>query len=104
AVRALDRRADRVLDYGDAHHGPRSLAMHVVTHFLRCSMGAAAAETQTSFAERAALARNAFARRTVVEIGVWHGVTTSLLKLSMDPACVLYAVDPFPRGRLGICL
>ena len=78
--------------------------MHVVTHFLRWSVGAAAAETQTSVAERAALARNAFARRTVVEIGVWHGVTTSLLKRSMDPSGVLYAVDPFPRGRLGICL
>ena len=67
--------------------------MHVITHFLRWSVGAAPAETQTSAEERAALARFAAGKRTLVEVGVWHGVTTSLLKKAMDPAGVLYAID-----------
>src|SRR5678815_3230419 len=67
-------------------------------------MGLARAETQTSEAERAALAEAARCRRRLVEIGVWHGVTTARLRASMDPAGVLYAVDPFEPGRLGFSL
>jgi predicted O-methyltransferase YrrM len=37
----------------------------------------------------------------LVEIGVWHGVTTSRLRAAMHPNGVLSAVDPFPVGRLG---
>src|SRR5262249_30663518 len=33
---------------------------------------------------------------------VWHGVTTSRLRRVMAPEGTLYAVDPFPVGRLGI--
>ncbi len=78
--------------------------MHVITHFLRWSVGAAPADTQTSVEERAALGRFAAGKRTLVEVGVWHGVTTSLLKKAMDPSGVLYAIDPYPTGRLGISL
>jgi hypothetical protein len=39
-----------------------------------------------------------------VEIGVWHGVTSSLLRSVMAPEGVLFAVDPFPTGRLGVSL
>src|SRR5258707_1171961 len=78
--------------------------MHVISHFLRWTVGTAPAETQTSTTERAAIARFAAGKRALVEVGVWHGVTTSLLKRSMDPAGVLYAIDPFPTGRLGVSL
>lgn len=78
--------------------------MRVALHFVRWSLGLAAAETQTSEAERACLARHASGRRRLVEIGVWHGVTTRLLRSVMDPEGVLYAVDPFPRGRLGVSI
>ena len=37
----------------------------------------------------------------LVEIGVWHGVTTSVLWRAMAPDGVLWAIDPFPRGRFG---
>jgi predicted O-methyltransferase YrrM len=37
----------------------------------------------------------------LVELGVWHGVSTSRLRRAMDPDGVLYAVDPYPSGRLG---
>jgi predicted O-methyltransferase YrrM len=36
----------------------------------------------------------------LVEIGVWHGVTTRVLQSMMAEHGVLYAVDPFPVGRL----
>jgi predicted O-methyltransferase YrrM len=50
------------------------------------------------------LARHAAGRRRLVEIGVWHGVTTARLRAAMAPDGVLYAVDPFPSGRLGFSL
>jgi predicted O-methyltransferase YrrM len=71
--------------------------IHLLLWFARL----AAAETQTSDAERAALVRHAAGRDRIVEIGVWHGVTTSLLRRAMTPRGVLWAVDPFPTGRLG---
>ncbi len=76
--------------------------MRVVTHYVKWLVARARAETQTSDAERASLARHAAGRRRLVEIGVWHGVTTSLLRSVMAPDGVLLAVDPFPRGRLGV--
>jgi predicted O-methyltransferase YrrM len=32
---------------------------------------------------------------------VWHGVTTRLLRGVMHPDGVYFAIDPYPRGRLG---
>ena len=74
--------------------------MRVLTHFLLWHAGLAPAETQTSDAERARLVRHAANRKRLVEIGVWHGVTTQLLRAAMAPDGILYAVDPFPPGRL----
>ena len=65
------------------------------------SLGLAKAETQTSEAERAALARHATGRKRLVEIGVWHGVTTKVLLGAMAADGILYAVDPYPKGRFG---
>jgi predicted O-methyltransferase YrrM len=65
-------------------------------------MGLAPAETQTSSREREALAQQAQGRRRVVEIGVWHGVTTIRLRRAMRSDGILYAVDPFSPGRLGL--
>ena len=42
--------------------------------------------------------------RRVVEIGVWHGVTTCRLRKVMAADGILYAVDPYPAGRIGISL
>lgn len=75
--------------------------MRVLTHYVKWRLGLADAETQTTRAERDCLARHASGRRRVVEIGVWHGVTTKRLRCVMDPAGILTAVDPFPPGRLG---
>jgi predicted O-methyltransferase YrrM len=70
-------------------------------HFLFWKMGLAPADTQTTEAERAALARYAGDSRRLVEIGVWHGVTTTILRRAMAADAILFAVDPFFPGRLG---
>jgi predicted O-methyltransferase YrrM len=73
----------------------------VVSHYIAWTIGLAPATTQTTAAERDCLARHAAGRRRLVEIGVWHGVTTRRLRAAMHPQGVLSAVDPFPVGRLG---
>jgi predicted O-methyltransferase YrrM len=73
----------------------------VLTHYIAWKVGLASATTQTTTAERDCLARHAAGRRRLVEIGVWHGVTTKRLRAAMHPHGVLSAVDPFPVGRLG---
>lgn len=75
--------------------------MTVLTHYLAWTVGLAPATTQTTPAERDCLAHYAAGRRSLVEIGVWHGVTTRRLRAAMHPQGVLSAVDPFPVGRLG---
>ena len=75
--------------------------MRVVGHYLRWRIGLAEAETQTTASERDCLARHAAGRSRLVEIGVWHGVTTKRLRSVMAADGCLTAVDPFPRGRLG---
>ena len=76
--------------------------MRVATHFALWAVGLARAETQTTEAERRALEQAVLGRRRVVEIGIWHGVTTARLKAAMDAHGILYAVDPFKPGRLGV--
>lgn len=78
--------------------------MRPLPHFLLWLAGARAAETQTTARERGALAARAAGRATIVEIGVWHGVTTSVLRRAMAAHGTLWAVDPFPPGRLGFSL
>ncbi|MCI0400646.1 MAG: class I SAM-dependent methyltransferase [Gammaproteobacteria bacterium] len=75
--------------------------MRVTTHFLLWSFGLAEAETHTTTPERDCLARHAFRKKRLVEIGVWHGITTCCLRKAMAADGVLFAVDPYPVGRLG---
>src|SRR3712207_5833787 len=78
--------------------------MRTLLHFLRWKLGLAEAETQTTAAERECLARHAAGRKRVVEIGVWYGVTTARLLGAIPDDAVLYAVDPYTPGRLGVNL
>ncbi|MDE3154709.1 MAG: class I SAM-dependent methyltransferase [Acidobacteriota bacterium] len=71
-------------------------------HWLGHRLGLARARTQTTEAERRCLAQHARGRRSLVEIGVMHGVGTRLLREVMHPDGTLAAIDPFPPGRLGI--
>lgn len=78
--------------------------MSVPLHYLRWALGLDTAETQTTAAERACLAKHASGRRALVEIGVFEGVTTRVLRDAMADDGVLFAVDPFFTGRLGLSL
>ena len=42
--------------------------------------------------------------KLAAEIGVWHGVTTSVLRNVMDANGTLYAIDPYPAGRMGFSI
>ena len=75
--------------------------MGVFAHFLRWGLGLAPAEAVTSPGEAECLARHARGKKRLAEIGVWEGGTTKRLRAEMAPDATLYAVDPFPRGRLG---
>ena len=68
------------------------------THLLRL----VPAGTQLTAAERDALERHARGRRTLVEIGVYHGASTARLARVMAPGATLTAIDPYPAGRLGV--
>ncbi len=71
-------------------------------HFLLWKLGVAAAATQTTAEERACLARHAAGRKALVEIGVFEGVTTCVLRNAMAADGVVFAIDPYPVGRLGV--
>jgi predicted O-methyltransferase YrrM len=75
--------------------------MRVLLHLILWRLGLAAAESQTTIAERECLARYAAGRRRLAEIGVWHGVTTRRLRAAMSPDGDLLAIEPYPVGRLG---
>lgn len=75
--------------------------MRVFVHFGLWGLGLRPAETQTTDAERNCLARYANGKRRLAEIGVWHGVTTCRLRKAMAGDGKLFAIDPYPAGRLG---
>ena len=70
---------------------------------LRFVSGLGSPRSQTTARERAALQRYSRQKRRGVEIGVYEGVTTCLIAEELAADGVLYSIDPFLRGRLGIC-
>jgi len=71
-------------------------------HFALYCLGLAEPQTQTSAAERDAVARHAKDKTVTAEIGVWHGVTTRRIAEALAPGGVVYAVDNYVVGKLGI--
>lgn len=39
----------------------------------------------------------------MAEVGVWHAVTTTTMARQLPPGGVIYGVDSFLKGRLGVC-
>jgi predicted O-methyltransferase YrrM len=72
-----------------------------ILHWALWNIGLAYPDTQTTASERAALTAHASGRRRLVEIGVWHGVTTRMLRQVMSSDGILFAVDPYPPSHLG---
>jgi predicted O-methyltransferase YrrM len=58
--------------------------------------------TQTTSAERELLASFLPGAKRIVEIGVFEGRTTRMLAERADADAVVYGIDPFFTGRIGI--
>ncbi len=74
---------------------------HHFAHWVKYHLGLDPAATQTTPAEREAIRCHSKGCRSIVEIGVFEGVTSLILRESMSPVGTLYCVDPFPKGALG---
>jgi len=78
---------------------PGKAALHAVA----CTMGLSLPHSQTSQIERDCLIRYASDKKRAVEIGVHEGLTCSLIGRAVSLSNgILYAIDPFLKGRLGI--
>ncbi len=75
-------------------------ALHCLGHLLRVCP----AHSQLTPQERECLARCAANRSFAVEIGVYHGASTALIRQHLDPGGRIVGIDPHPAGRLGFSL
>ena len=73
------------------------------THYLGVLRGAELPYTQTTCAERDLLGEYLPGKKSIVEIGVFEGLTSRVLAAASDSDAIIYGVDPFFSGRLGIC-
>lgn len=80
-----------------------SVIARAAAHTLCCFLGVSSANTQTSEAERDAIRRYANGKRRSIEIGVFEGASTRLIAECMHPDGKLYGIDPFFKGRIGVC-
>lgn len=74
-------------------------ALHATRHLL----GIDKAWTQTTAAERHLLSEYARGRTSLLEIGVFEGVSTRVIAEAMPATSKLVAVDPFFPGAFGVC-
>lgn len=75
--------------------------MRVMLHFAKYLVGLENAYTSVTEDERNCLKTHANRAQICVEIGVSQGATTRVLRSVMAPDGRIFAVDPFPVGRLG---
>jgi len=76
--------------------------MYSLMHLIAWRIGLSDVDTWTRQDEIACLARHAAGRTRLAEIGVWQGATTRRLRRAMASDAMLFAIDPYPPGRLGI--
>lgn len=72
-------------------------------HYIKVSLGLEKPATQTSENERAMLVLHCKNAKVAVEIGVFEGVNTALIAEHILDDGKLYAIDPFFKGKFGIC-
>jgi len=76
---------------------------NALAHYLKVRLGFAEPHTQTTSSERSVLEKYAKNASVGIEIGVYEGVNTSLIARNMKSEGRLYGIDPFFKGRAGIC-
>lgn len=72
-------------------------------HALGYFAGIDPAQTQTTTSERNYISKYAQGCKRAVEIGVFEGVTTAVIASALTRDGLLFAIDPFSKGRVGIC-
>lgn len=75
--------------------------MRSLNHFVRFTIGLDQADSQVTVRELTMLLRYARDARTICELGCYEGRTS--VALAGGTAGNVYSIDPFYRGRLGIC-
>lgn len=75
--------------------------MNVILHYFLWNLRLAKAWTWYTDEECAALEKYASGKKRLAEIGCWQGVNTARLRKSMSSKGILFAVDPYAKGRLG---
>ena len=76
--------------------------MKNLVRLVKWRLGLLTVSPWTGEGEVPCLLKYARGKRRLAEIGVWEGGTTRQLRAAMDGSGVLFAIDPFPVGRLGI--
>ena len=74
-----------------------------VIHLLKYIVGLEIPDSQTTKAEQEAIAKYAKSANSAVEIGVYEGVNTVIIANQLAVSGKLFAIDPFFKGKLGIC-
>lgn len=75
--------------------------MRTLLHYLAVAAGFSQPSTQVTGDELALLLEHARAAKVIVEIGTFEGSTAAAMA-AVTPG-VVYTVDIFPTGRLGVC-
>lgn len=76
---------------------------NAVIHCIKCFLGFDQPNSQTTKNEQLAIAKYAKGATSSVEIGVFEGVNTAIIAKEIASNGILYAIDPFFKGKLGIC-
>ena len=76
---------------------------NALVHYIKYLVGLDVPETQTTDQERQIISKYAKNARLCVEIGVFEGVNTITIAQAMHPDGTMFGIDPFFKGRLGIC-
>lgn len=71
-------------------------------HWLLHRIGLQSVCTYTRKIEHETIKRYAKDQRHIVELGVFEGATSLVLRKAMSTEGKLWCIDPFPRGRFGI--
>jgi predicted O-methyltransferase YrrM len=76
---------------------------NALLHYIGCYLGFSKPHSQSTRDEQDIIARYATGSKCAVEIGVYEGVNTINIASRIDSNGMLYAIDPFFKGKLGIC-
>src|SRR5262245_26313903 len=69
-------------------------------HYLLYRIGLDEARTPLTSGEQRLLRKLVPGRKVIVELGVFEGVSSRIMRSAMDADAEIFCVDPFPAGRL----